>query len=221
MRFISKETASHRKNLERTKGFLKRIWHLRGTKSILYANEANINFSNVDPADILSFVEKFSFHDSIKREFELLIQFILEHTNVKDNSGTDLLRNFSVVLKQTLSGEEEFEINGCNIKSVHRKLSEGSNDANYRIPSLLDSDKDDTFDIITVDVLEEYKKAGNLKAKMRRKLRNESRIPLLVVILINNQKSSEVDSPLQSETIPALYFSLPAIGQKRLVYTRS
>lgn len=219
---ISKAPEIHRANIKIIQSFLESIWEKRGNKSCLYLDEHNINFTDIDHAKIIDLINDFTFEDSISKEFDLLIEFIKRYEERTDEKGLKLLKSFSVVLKQIKSGESVFNIQGREIHSIQRKLSNVSGMPNYKVSSLLDGDKDDTFDIITDTNKDEYKKAQKLKAKLRRKYRDESKVPLMIIILISGRKSvpnSEL-SPLAKEIIPVLYFFLPSVGEKRLVITK-
>jgi hypothetical protein len=215
---ISIDPLPHKANLELTKKFLSNIWDNKceSSANIYNENDYNLNFKNVSKEVVLNFISDFNFEDSLQKEFDLLKDYILTYSN-QDNEI--YLSNFSIVLKQIKSGKEEFDIGGNIIKSNKRSISSKIENY-YNIPSILDGDKDNTFDIITKSNINEYQ-VSNSKPKLRRKYRDESRIPLMIIALISGEDSTTDESPLKDSVIPILYFFLPAIGERKLVLTRN
>lgn len=216
---ISIDPLPHSDNLELTKKFLNDIWDNKceSDANRYNENDYNQNFINVSKEVVLNYISQFKFEKSLQKEFDLLKDYILTHSN-QDNQLN--LSDFSIVLKQTKSGKKEFPFKGEDIKSVQRSISNPVENY-YTIPSILDGDKDNTFDIITQSNIDEYKDPNSKKPKLRRKYRDESRIPLMIIALISGELSTPDASPLKDSVIPILYFFLPAIGERKLVLTRN
>jgi len=218
---ISNSTLPHADNLELTKKFLSDIWDNKchSGANIYPENDYNLNFINVNKEVVLKYISGFKFEESLQKEFDLLKDYILTYSNQVNDI---YLSDFSIVLKQIKSRKKEiFDIEGTKITSNKRSISGKSEDNYYNIPSILDGDKDNTFDIITQSNIDEYKKDSSSQPKLRRKYRDESRIPLMIIALISGELSIKDDSPLKDSVIPILYFFLPAIGERKLVLTRN
>ena len=183
--------------------------------NLLYKEDPNINFKEVDKKKVLDYVNNFKFEETLKKEFNLLNDFITSPKNYEQ------LKEFSVVVKQKKSkSKRDFKVQDTIVNTVKRSFSEEGNQ--YIIGSILDSDKDNTFDIISEDNIDKYKEPGANKTKLRRLYRDESRIPLMIIFLVSGEESvPEPKSPLSSSVIPILYFFLPAIGDKKLVISKN
>jgi len=202
-------------NLSLTKEFLNEIAlkNSFAAKELLYPENNNINFTNIPVSDVLSFLSKFQIHQ--KDEKLYVVQSFL-------NFNKNLLSSFSVVLKQN-DYNSKFEIkpnweivdkNG-NLKDQLTGLKRGDSqksDDYYYNDNLLDSDLDNTFDLL-VDLvkIDEYKKAKVLKkgSEYLYKLRNDSKKAILIIYIIKG----EVEKGRGEIYFPSFYLSIPNVGE--------
>jgi hypothetical protein len=207
----------HQANLDLTKQFIDTLAKENNfiENSILHKENNNINFSNIPVSEVLSFLTKFQ----IDQKDEILFTV---HSFLNLNSS--LFDSFSIVIKQNKPNPknevrpvwqitDKSKTTKPNISGLKREDASKSDisDEYYFNDNLLDADKDNNFDIIDSEAkAEEYNKQKELKkgAEYIYKLRNESRIALLIIYIIKGKMELNKDEIF----FPSLYLSIPKIG---------
>lgn len=180
---------------------------------LLYSDNPNINFINIFTSEVLSFLTKYQVHPD--DEILYTVQSFLS----MNSSSID---SFSVVLKQN-NYSSPFEVkpvweiidktqkSSVKVTGVKRGDT-GDSDDFYFNDNLLDSDKDNTFDIIdSISKVEAYKKAKDVKkgGEYVYKLRNESKKGILIIYIIKG----EMEIGKNEIFFPSLYISIPNVGE--------
>jgi hypothetical protein len=171
--------------------------------------DQNINFLNVEVPKVLDFIQKLFYHEDEINEFNRVNRFL--------RTNEEKINSFSIVIKQKISSSIHPEpewILGNSIsgnesnQKVHgitrspRQPYEPNGDLVFE--QLLDSDLDNTFDIIdTEEIYNEYYKIshGSAKHKFRHDLRKRSKKAILIIYLT---KFEEHFMPLFYLTIPGM-----------------
>ncbi len=166
--------------------------------------DQNINLQNVEPVKVLEFLQKIFLHPEETNEFNRVNRFL--------NINLDKINSFSVVIKQKINSkiypQKDWTIRGNEDKIVHgiirspRKPIELNGDLVFE--QLLDSDLDNTFDIInSEEIYKSYNELtnGSSKHKLRYELRKQSKKGILIVYLT---KFEEYFFPLFYLTIPGM-----------------
>ena len=180
---------------------------------LLYIDNPNINFINIPASEVLSFLTKYQVHPD-----DEILYTVQSFLSINSSS----IDSFSVVLKQN-NYSSPFEIKPVwEIIDKTRKSSgkvtgvkrgdTGDSEEFYFNDNLLDSDKDNTFDIIdTKTKVEAYKEAKDLKkgGEYIYKLRNESKKGLLIIYIIKG----EMEIGKNEIFFPSLYLSIPNVGE--------
>jgi hypothetical protein len=204
----------HEKNLHYTRQFIENIASKnKFVESKLHPQDTNINFRNIPISDVLAFLDKFEYHAK-----DDILYSVKDFIDLNRNT----LNPFSVVLKQK-RGKDENEISPVwklkdstkNIEHTIKGLTRGDqnpqNDDFYYNDNLRDSDKDNTFDLIDEMNISKYTtlKSSGDGSKYIDQLRDESRVPLLIIYIIKG----EVERGKPEIFFPSLYLSIPNVGQ--------
>ena len=171
--------------------------------------DQNINLENVEVSKVLDFFQKLYFHVDENNEFNRVNRFL--------RTNEEKINSFSIVIKQKISSsinpEPEWILGNSLLKNkqiqkVHgivrspRKPFESNGDLVFE--QLLDSDLDNTFDIINTDEIYEcYNQIsnGSKKHKHRHELRKISKKAILIIYLT---KYEQYFLPLFYLTIPGM-----------------
>ena len=167
----------------------------------------NINYLNVSYQLVTEFLQNQISHADIQPDINALINFIL--ANSKE------LSRWSVVLAQKpnkpedlgdLSWEMDFynkhNLLGLNrITGLIRKYTSKDNET-LMFSSFLNSDVDNTFDIIDEKNIEDYISSTDINQSNKRyKYRNDKKIPIIIIYLV---KGDDFVFPLYYITIPLI-----------------
>ncbi|MHA8106420.1 Z1 domain-containing protein [Aquirufa sp. 5-AUSEE-100C1] len=205
---------SHCQNFEYFKEFIDSL--LNNHKNILVDNneligfkktnklDQNINFQNIDPTEILDFFQKIYLHPDEKSEFKEVFKFL--------SVNISKINSFSIVIKQKMNSKiypkNEWVIaskDGHQVHGIIRSPKQSHQPINELVfEQLLDSDLDNTFDIINNEnVYNQYHELqnGSFKHKFRYELRKESKKAILIIYLT---KFDEHFFPLFYLTIPGM-----------------
>ncbi|MHA8109904.1 Z1 domain-containing protein [Aquirufa sp. A-Brett2-W8] len=171
--------------------------------------DQNINLENVEVSKVLDFFQKLYFHVDENNEFNRVNRFL--------RTNEEKINSFSIVIKQKISSsinpEPEWILGNSLLKNkqiqkVHgivrspRKPFESNGDLVFE--QLLDSDLDNTFDIINTDEIYEFYNQisnGSKKHKHRHELRKISKKAILIIYLT---KYEQYFLPLFYLTIPGM-----------------
>lgn len=167
----------------------------------------NINFTSVDHKFVIEFLRKQRNHEQLQDDISALIEFIIK--NSKE------LNDWSVVLAQKPGNFQELgdlkwkmkfydssnELNENFIGGLVRKPSY-SLEKTLVFSRFLDSDIDNTFDIIDSHNIEEYESTTyQNKSNKRFSIRNERKKPILIIYLVVAKNYS----------FPLFYITIPHI----------
>ncbi|MCA6075599.1 Z1 domain-containing protein [Fulvivirga sedimenti] len=174
-------------------------------------SKSNLNFEKVSPEEIIEFIRAFQFHSKYESTFKSVAKFI-ESNESKFNS-------FSVVLKQLESNThkidmyEDWCIGDHLIHAVGRSdINKGKESDDYEIGAILDSDKDNTFDLINSENIEYYNQlSGSDRTNYRNLERDKSKKGLLIIYLV---KGKIVNT---EAIIPAIHLTIPKIDNEEKV----
>lgn len=170
----------------------------------------NINYTGVDYKFVVEFLRKQRNHEQLQDDVTALIDFIIK--NSKE------LSNWSVVLAQKPNNYCDLGDLKWRMKfyDLNNQLNEDFIGGLVRTPNdesknlektlvfskFLDSDIDNTFDIIDGNNIEEYESTANQnKSNKRFSIRNERKKPILIIYLVAGENYS---FPLFYITIPHL-----------------
>lgn len=202
-------------NLKLTKEFINNLIdnHYITKKNLLYPKEFNINFLNIPVKTVLEYLAKYQIHP--KDEILYTVQNFI-------SLNSDLLDSFSVVLAQKNISQKNYEIQpewrihfperNQIVTSLHREDKNAGEGDHYLNSNLLDSDKDNTFDIIDTDkkVIEyEKSKLDKKGSEYLYNLRNESKKAILILYIIKGKV--EIDK--NEIYFPSIHLSFPNIGE--------
>jgi hypothetical protein len=212
---FKRDNIIHESNLGATKEFFSELAKEKNfvENSFLHPENPSINFLNIPVSEVLSFLTKYQIHPN-----DEILYTVQSFLSINGN----LLDSFSVVLKQnkytsSFEVKPDWKLINKRDKSEHpinalKRGDSGSSTEFYFNDNLLDSDRDNTFDLInSSEKNEDYKKAIELKrgAEYIYKLRNESKKALLIVYIIKG----EMEKRKGDIFFPSLYLSIPNIGE--------
>ncbi|MFC2148758.1 Z1 domain-containing protein [Bacteroidota bacterium] len=164
----------------------------------------NLNFQNIDPEIVSEFLRDFNFHEKYESTFRTAASFI--------DKNKSLFHSFSVVLKQIEKGQEidmygPWFVGETRIKAIERgDLNINNPSKDYEIGSILDRDKDNTFDILDPSNIQHYiNLKGPEKTSYRNKERDKSKKGLLIIYPIKGKAET-------TTIIPAIHLIIPQIN---------
>ena len=171
----------------------------------------NANYTNVNYKYIIDLLDNYKAHDKISDDLVALRGFI-EKNKDKINNWSLVLVNTNIDSNQIEGWTSDFYVKeekqtNIEISSLTRAYDEDeAKKGTLYFKSILNQQKDNIFDIIDVDNIEEYRKAGKSEglrqSDVAKKFRNSSGKPILLVY------------PVESKTyglFPLLYFFIPKI----------
>jgi hypothetical protein len=144
----------HEGNLNLTKEFINHLIgnHAITQRKLLYPKESNINFLNIPVKTVLEYLAKYQIHP--KDEILYTVQNFI-------SLNSELLDSFSVVLAQKNINQKNYEIQPewsiqlrertQIITGLNREDKNAGESDHYLNSNLLDSDKDNTFDILDTE----------------------------------------------------------------------
>lgn len=165
-------------------------------------NDPNLNFINVPYRSVIRFLQRFSFHTNQEQDFSDLVFYLNEHG--------DKLDSFSVVLKQLKRKSKKYPDIGFEISPIHRVDKRRGEGDYYEIDALIDSDKDNTFDIIDENNKVQYENSAAEKSSLLYKLRNKSKKAILIIYTVEGEEAENGGLGL----FPSIYLLIPAVGEK-------
>lgn len=175
----------------------------------------NTNYTNVNYSYIIDLLDKYKAHEKLRDDFIALRKFI-ENNKDKMKSWSLVLVNTNKKNKQIKGWKSDFYVRGKKETSLFRNKEISSLKRTYDdeeveketlyFKSILNQQKDNIFDIIDIDNIEEYRIAGDSKelrqSDVAKKFRNISGKPMLLVYPVEDSYYG---------LFPLLYFFIPKI----------
>ena len=181
----------------------------------------NVNYTNVDYKHIVELLNNYEAHGFIKDDIIALINFIKENSDKLNKWSLVLVNRGKEEVPKLLGdfyedGKSQINRPICSVsrdKSAKLEPTEAGANTIY-FKSILDSQKDNVFDIIDKNNIEEYlDKEKTSQAITAKKYRNISGKPILLVYPVHTDKSKEI------KVFPLLYCFVPIIeGAKKVTY---
>ena len=176
----------------------------------LIRNNTNCNYTSVDVRYILELLENYQGDIKIKHELDSLRLFILKN-NVELGKWSLALVNRGVSIPTQFYGSFYRSgelINNGEIRVVERHQSAKIEGDSLEFKSILDSSKDNLFDVLNDGNIDEFN--NSKPSDFIKKYRNKLKKPLLLVYLATCDKS---DIPY----FPLLYFFVPVLDNAEKV----